>query len=277
MKVLILSFLLSIPAFAYIPQIRTILDKTVRSHGSGSYQIKQEILFQTDNKKLRITENWTIKDSDEYLLHVTGPNLEMNFLYIKNKRYLLGADNKLVTNSKNPNMIEDIFFTRELSRLTGFMVANEMAGSHILKDKAKSYKLEDIKTEEEPNIRLTRLDGLITYGISKIEEKGEDIQIPSIWIEQDVFRIKKIRLKNSFEITADQYKKHSRGFWWPSYRKVNWDNNSVEIRHLKTAGILVGNKTKTEFQTANLKKKKYQWELVPEFSDIVKSFYNNFR
>ncbi len=63
-----------------------------------------------------------------------------------------------------------------------------------------------------------------------------------LWIEQDAFNVLKVRFPSQASVTAEQYQKFDREFWFPRTRWVEWDQNRAKIEALRISSLATGPK-----------------------------------
>jgi hypothetical protein len=116
------------------------------------------------------------------------------------------------------------------------MVQLKMAPSDSLKERTPMNTEGDPKYIPQPFVRLSRTLGSISYAIaSKPNREGS---YPGLWIEQDQFVIRKIRMPSMTTIEAEDYQKYANGFHFPKLRTYTWDDQSmtVQARSVKSLG-----------------------------------------
>ena len=99
---------------------------------------------------------------------------------------------------------------------------------------------------------------------------------PGIWIQQDEFVVRKLRLPSQVEMSANNYNNFARNLSYPRSRTIRWGNNTVTIRLIsasarpQTAVALF----QPSSLDANLK-----WDGINSLAtkDVITEFYTRFR
>ncbi|MNJ91188.1 hypothetical protein D3C87_88350 [compost metagenome] len=235
MKSALIGLMLLMPLLseAYILPTRTILQKTSENAGSGIYAIEQEVQFQNGQETLNLKETWLI-DSDRTLrLTVSGTKDQQNtikfqFLYNGGQRY------RLVDGSRRTEAISNDFLEKFINFRNPEIFANTLAHHKIIPTGAygKKYgnKSSDFKHDAEKWVRLSRTGGAVNYAFGTPTPSDQESGDPGIWIEQDQFVVRKLRLPSQVEMTADNYNIFAKNLNYPKTRTIRWGNNSVTIR-----------------------------------------------
>ena len=266
----------SLPCQAYIPQFWMILSRTAENHGRGFYQIEQDVIFSHGTQPQVIREIWTIKNAQNMSLEVMGRKeltnkLRLHFIYQNYKKYQVNLSGKLTSTSWGKDWLEPYFHFRYSQKIKPLLLAQKIIPPEALKMPEPLTNIKDIKRKSESFVRLSRVNGFVSYGIHHIRQDSP----PGIWIQQDQFHIQQLRLLSQAQVSARKYKKFARRLWFPSRRTVSWGDHSVEIRLVKVIPLqpspIVRHRLNPE--KMNSKKKTQKW-LDDEF---IKDFYNRFR
>lgn len=220
-------------ASAYILPTRTILQKTTEHAGSGIYAIEQEVQFSNGDENLLLKETWLI-DGEKMRLTVTGGKDLQNSFRIQ-FIYASGHRHSLVNNQKKSERISDDFMEKYLNFRNPDALANSLVHLKILPPAALSKKAPgktaaEFKYEPESWVRLSRTGGVVNYAFGVATPVDQELNYPGLWIEQDEFVLRKIRLPNQAEMSAQSYSQFARGLQYPRQRTIRWGNNSVNIR-----------------------------------------------
>jgi hypothetical protein len=220
-------------AIAYIMPTRTILQKTSENAGASNYVIEQEVQFSNGDDTIQLKEVWLVGNDHTMRLTVTGSKelqntFKMQFVYNGGLRWRLIGDT-----TKNEKVSEDFlekyFNFRNPEGLVDALTHHQILppGAYNKKPAAKTSK--DIIYEPESWVRLSRSGGVPNYALGTATPEDQAEGNPGIWIEQDQFFIRKLRLKSHAEMTADNYKQFSKGLNYPRNQTVRWGNNTVNI------------------------------------------------
>ena len=81
-----------------------------------------------------------------------------------------------------------------------------------------------------PEVRLSRVDGRIGYAIGKPTETRYH---PQIWIDQEEFMVRKIRLPSETEVELSDFTEVKPGFFIARTQKITWGGVSATIKVMK--------------------------------------------
>lgn len=218
---------------AFIPPTRTILQKAAEHAGSGIYAIEQEVQFQNGQDVINLKETWLIDNERTMRLTVSGTkeqqgSIKFQFLYVGGQRYRL-VDGSRKTEPVSEEFLEKYFNFRNPETFANNLVAAKILPAGAFNKKPSPKNGTDYKYEEESWIRYSRTGGVVNYAFGTPTPADQD-SLPGLWIEQDHFVLRKIRLPSKVEMTADNYNIFSRGLHYPRARTIRWGNNSVNIR-----------------------------------------------
>ena len=284
--IFLIGFLISIETLSYIPSSDFILKEVIKNHGKGNYLIEQELIFSIEKTQKVVKETWYVNftKADQklqlYLLAKTE-NAHLERLYIDNIVYQKN-DGKSLQRQKWPlEFIEPWFFTRSLKWLRGAILRHQMAGPSALNwnptlltsSQNKSKSSQPLSSISMP-ISLSRDQGRIMYTYQK--EKGNS----GLWIEQDKFVIRKLKLQTGVQILAWDYNDYVRSLKFPKHRLLISDNTSISIRVLKVTNLYPQDK-KLQQKTSLQSFRKSQTNITQwgksKASSILKDFYSRFR
>lgn len=266
-------------AFAYILPTRVILQKTAENSGSGVYAMEQEVQFQSGAEIFSLKENWLIENDRTMRVTVTGTKdlqsqIRMQFLYTGGQRYELNGGSR-----SSKRMPED-FFERFLNFRSVENFASALVNLKLIPASAMARKVprnaNEFKNEAEPFVRYSRVGGVVAYAFGEPAAPDKESAAPGIWIEQDQFVVRKVRLPSQAEMTADNYSQFAKGLSYPRQRTIRWGNRTVNIRLLGVSAR-AGN-SNALFQPASL-------DISPRLEglnnqpakDAILEFYSRFR
>lgn len=221
-------------AFAFIMPTRLILQKTAENAGTGIYAVEQEVQFANGDDTLHLKETWLIENDRTMRLTVTGNKdlqntFKLQFVYSGNQRW-----SQIGHTQKSEKLSED-FLEKFLNFRSGELFATSLAHNKIIPAGAYNKKsapknAADFKYEPESWVRYSRTGGVPNYALGTPTPAGQDAGNPGVWIEQDLFVVRKVRLPSQVEMTADNYNQFAKGLYYPRARTVRWGNNTVNIR-----------------------------------------------
>lgn len=280
MKTFVFGLLILLPLIssAYILPTRTILQKTAENAGSGAYAIEQEVSFQNGAETLNLKETWVIENDRTMRLTVSGTKEQQNtikfqFLYSGGQRYRLVDGSR-----KNENISED-FLEKFFNFRSSEIFANSLVHYKIIPAGAFNKKpggrtSADFKYDPEKWVRLSRVGGVVSYAFGNPAEP--ESATPGLWIEQDQFVVRKVRLPSQVEVTAENYNMFSKGLHYPRNRTIRWGTNTANIRVISAAAR--PNLAPTLFQPTSLdiNQKVDGLNELPA-KDAILEFYSRFR
>ena len=228
---------------AYMLPTKIILQKTAENAGAGVYSIEQEVQFQNGTEVLSLRENWLIENDRTMRVTVVGTKdlqsqIRMQFLYSNGQRYEFNGSSR-----QSKRWPED-FFERFLNFRSAESFANVLVNLKLIPASAMSKKIPkngtEFKNEAEPFVRYSRVGGIVAYAFGEPTAPGKENADPGVWIEQDQFVVRKVRLPSQAEMTADNYTQFAKGLNYPRARTIHWGAHSANIR-LISASAKAGN------------------------------------
>lgn len=196
---------------AYILPLDTILTKTAANAGTSIILVEQNVIFRNGAEETIIKEEWLIEGDRNLKLNATGTGalkdlFRVQYLYNgKTRTQVLGGTRQSIAASPD-------FFEKYL--------AVKSRDSYI------TY-LRDLGIQQK--VRLSRAGGSISFAIG--EPSSSTLQ-PQIWIDQDFFRLMKIRMPSEAEIDFSDYRDMS-PLHYPFTKEVRWADKSVLIKVIR--------------------------------------------
>ena len=275
---LILFTLLPVSSMAYIPNLQMIFERTAENNGHGFVLIDQEVILPADPKPYVVREQWLIENENILRVRVQGEKdlkglLDMTIVYNYNRKYLLNEKEQKVTAPLSDLFLEPLFHFRKVNYLKNKVSTWGIAPAHAV----QSLSREAINHSESPYLRLSRSGGTITYFIGTPSTKNST-QHPGLWIEQDQFVLRKLRLQDGTEVVAKNYKKYGAKLRMPRHRTLSWKDKVVQInlRSVRSASSSSNTRERLTHQSLNAKKEPHLIRKMPEIP-IITEFYNRFR
>jgi hypothetical protein len=273
-----LSFTLAAPALAYIPPTRMILNRTAENSGSGVYTIEQEVQFTNGQDSLLLKETWQVENDRTMKLTVSGTRelkdqIQMQFLYAGGQRWTL--NNGRSSQRIPEDFIEKYFHFRNSEYLANALVQAKIISPAMMAKKPLPKNVDNIKYVPEDYIRLSRTGSVVNYAFG-IPSPVEGALNPGLWIEQDQFLIRKLRLPSQVEVTADNYNPYPRNLNFPKLRTIRWGQNSVTLRVISVSSQRSA--APAQFQASSLNANMRLEGLNGQPArDAVLEFYSRFR
>lgn len=265
-------------AFAYIPPSRMILERVSENSGSGVYALEQEVQFSNAQESLFLKENWLIESDQSMSLVVTGTKdlkdqIKMHFVYAGGLRWSLSS--KRESQRLSEDFLEKYFHLRTTDRLAAVLLQIKVLPPHALGKKPLPKTVDGFKNEPEDFVRLSKTGGVVNYAYG-LPSPVDGIANSGLWIEQDQFYIRKLRLPSQVEISADNYNAYSRGLSLPKIRTIRWGQNTVTIRLISVSGKAPNTSGQFQPSSLNTPVKLDGLNNLPA-KDVVTEFYSRFR
>lgn len=254
-----LLIFLNASAFAYILSPQTILQKLIENNGTGVFQIEQELVFPNGADSVVLKEVWQIKDQDTLRLTVYGTRelkdqIKWSFIYYNGQKVSVGPQGKKI--DKIPSeFFERFFHFRKSEAFYSALITEQIVSPEAFqrkvavrtiapnpkeKDKDKDKNKEPEKEwiyPQDPQLRFARVGGTITYALGTPSSSEQDKPNPGLWIDQDAFAIRKLRLASQTEVVVEKSNTYSRGLVYPKTRSVRWGDNQIQINTINAIGI----------------------------------------
>jgi hypothetical protein len=274
-----LVLLVSLSSHAWIPPTRVLLSKTAENAGSGIYAIEQEVQFPNGAETLNLKETWLIDSDRTMRLTVSGTKeqqstIKLQFLYTGGQRY------RLSEGSRRSEKISEDFLERYLNFRSSDVFAHVLTQMKILPAGAMNKKggktSADFKNNPEDWVRFSRTGGVVNYAFGSPTPVEQADGNPGLWIEQDHFVVRKIRLPSQVEMTADNYNIYSKGLRYPKARTIRWGKNSVNIRLISASPRPSSANSLLQPSSLDISQKMEGLADMPA-KDAVIEFYSRFR
>lgn len=271
-KYLFFSLLITtMAAWAYTPKLVTILTKIAINNGTTqALVIKRNVTLKDEG--ITWQEIWTIAHADLIKLDVKGLNADktswdVEILYKDGKRTTTTVEGVQKSFPLSSEFFEPLLHfrnTRALaSKLITMQVLPTWASGQLSERDTTSAKQQDY-------IVLDRFKGTIVYAIGANNSKNTQLP-PRLWVEQDSFEIKKLRMGSQIEVEFENYKKYdSDKIKQPSVQTIFWKNATVIIEN---TSLEIVNTTKI----ANVFKIQKNAPAQLPVHENIKEFYSRFR
>lgn len=276
------TLLLALPlaSSAFILPTRTILQKTSDNAGSGIYAVEQEVQFSNGEDTLTLRETWLIDSDRTMRLTVTGGkelqnSFKLQFLYTGNQKISLAGGSKK-TEKLSPDFLEKFLNFRSPEIMASTLAQLKIIPNSAYQKKPLAKEGNEYKHEAEPWVRFSRTGGVVNYALGQATPLDKDISYPGIWIEQDHFVIRKLRLPTQVEMSANNYNQFAKGLSYPRSRTIRWGNNTVTIRLISASARPQA--AVSLFQPNSLDTPT-KWDGIASVpaKDVITEFYTRFR
>lgn len=268
---------------AYLPDYHLIMSRTAENHGRGGYLIEQDLVFRGDPDPLVVKESWILTGENSLRVTFEGKGrlqgqIQGTFVYDHNTRRWIEDGGAVRSSQLGPDWVEPFFHFRYSKNIKPKLVALKIAPAESLRD--RTSKVEDNKWVYAPQtfMRLSRTGGTVNYAIGVPTAPDASESHPGLWIEQDQFVIRKLRLPSQALIKADEYTMHSSNLWLPKVRSYSWGGESVQVYISNVRSLGTKGKYLDWLKPSSLEKEKSSARAVkvPEIG-AIKEFYSRFR
>lgn len=224
----------SAPAQAYIPSSKTIAIRTAKNSGSGAYAIEQDVQFRAGADSLTVRERWVVQDGETMRVSVTGTgkdaNVRYDALYRAMKKTAPDSSGNLKTTAVSSEFLEKYAHARTSTELLQTFVRSGIVPASFLQERAPFNPNSKAPRQPEPLVRLGRSNGVITWVFGQVTPANSSKLLPSAWIEQDAFTLRRLRFPSTAEMNANQFALQSGNMMYPRERTVTWNGNTAVIR-----------------------------------------------
>mgnify|MGYP001573744648 CR=1 FL=1 len=271
-------------AFAYIPDLEMILDRTTKNQGNTGYIIDLEISFDNKSQTQVVKERWVIEDAENMRVSAHGERdlkgkLSLLRIYDKSKKFYMDDEGSVRSTRYSGEFFEPLFHIRTVKKLHRTLIDLGILPEASTRHKAPPLDVKEPTYDRLPYLRLSRAGGVIAYALGMPPQKDSTQLNPEVWIEQDQFLIRKVRLSTQTEIAADDYQKFVGSLSFPQARTVRWAGNSVKIRVIDIKNTPITPKIRELLSPkifAEEKKKNEKLNELPE-DPMIQEFYSRFR
>lgn len=273
-----------IPLAQAIPKFSMIMSRTAENHGHGYYRLEEEVTFQEKEETYLTREIWYVKDSQNMRLEVRGLKglsglLQLTYIYNGSKKFFIDSNGTFKVSQPGENWFEPYLHFRFQKNILPRMVRENIIPADLAVDD-HSLITDNHKNHLnfKKNIRLSRIAGGIAYAIGTPTPEGQMSLLPGLWIEQDLFNVRKIRFPSQAVVLADEYSSFAQRFSFPTRQTINWQEKTVQIKVLNVKSL-----NSSADVTALLEPKKLDFGKHPHLSSkipdvpLIKSFYQEFR
>lgn len=280
---ILLMLLFAGSASAYIPPYWMIMSRMAESHGRGPYLIDQDVVFKHGPEPLFVNEKWFVQGEGQFRLEVTGlrqlkDSLRLTFIYQKDRKFFLDESGVKKSASLPKDFFEPYLHFRYSKHIKPQLISLGIAPSASLKSAPQKYNPKTPLAPSEPFLRLARSNGVITYALGEPVPVGSSTLTPGLWIEQDEFVLRKMRLPSQAELIANSYSTFNNDLKYPRELIFRWSDQKAEVRLNSAKSFNLGgqNKKLLDPSSLNYKEKPELTSLWPE-DPVIRDFYNRLR
>ncbi|AZZ38098.1 hypothetical protein CIK05_15250 [Bdellovibrio sp. qaytius] len=252
----VFSLITTSTAWTFVLPLDFVVKKSVAKTGRTSISIDQEVTFKVGKDTLKTQENWLIEGDRNLKVSATGlepfkENVKVNSLFnSKQKTQIIGK-----TKSQSP--VGHDFYQRLM------FVRSSDSFMQYIRELGISEKT-----------RLSKAEGRICIAIG--DSSQGDSKSPQIWIDQDDFLIRKIRMPSGTEINLSDYVKAGDDFWIAKTQTIKWAGATatIKVKSFSTKNAA----TITQFYPQNFEQPtELAFNEASSIAQVVEDFYKRFR
>ena len=196
-------------ANAYVPNLDFILNKTTSTTGRQILSIDQDVIFKIGSEETIIQENWLIEGDKNLKLSANGTGffksgIDLNYLYNGKTKTSITGKNKIAT-TLNTDFYQKYLFIRS-------------------SDAFKTH-LKELGISQQ--IRLSRADGRVCFALGEPSDKKLN---PQLWIDQEEFIIRKIRLPSEVEVELSDITQINKDLAIAKTQTIHWAGLQITIK-----------------------------------------------
>lgn len=272
------AFFSSISAFAYIPPYWMIMSRVADNHGKGAYVIDQDVIFPGETEPLLVNERWTVLNENKMRVEVTGrrqlkDKIKLVFIYDDSRKHFLDEAAARKTGRVPTDFFEPLFHFRFSKNIKPYLVSQKVAPPESLRSEAHRYSVNNPQPPAESYVRLSRLDGVISWAIGSASLPGA--KSPGLWVEQDQFNVRQIRLADEVRVTARRYETFAQGLSFPREREVEFNKTTIRITTNSVSSVASSKEVLFRLEPQSLSKDAGA-AVFPD-SQLIRSFYTQLR
>lgn len=284
MKKIIASLILlsSLKIFGYIPPSRFIIEQTVKKNPVESLHFETEVTLSKGVDLFKIKERWYLSSDNNF--HVSSQGLgnlkdllSLDIIYSGGKKHLSIRAQKL-TQPASFEMAEKLMKINSVDRFSSFFEKLNILPKGSLRKKIFSSKNNEYSYEVESFVRLSRALGLPSY-LLKVNPYSQEEE-PALWIEQDRFAVKKIRLPSGATVELDSYVDFEKSFHLPQKITYSWGGSKAVVKIIPISSKLANKfpiKNPDLLISSLEESKSLELLNVIPGSDLITEFYSRFR
>lgn len=270
---LLLSLFIGHFAVAALLPTKFVFERVVEQNPKQNFVLEQEISFG-DLEPLILKETWQVHSPDLMRLTVVDTRNQKVILSVlyRNKKRLTNLDGQLQTQELPKEFLQKLFFIPTASEFAQQATKWGVIPNNALANPPPAVRSSQITYKEEPFVRLARSQGTITYAYGPISLSAEE-KYPGLWVEQDLFQIKKIRFPSKATLTVGEYSNIAPKVFFPKTWSFQWDSKSVKMKLKNTS---FKNIDSSKLQSTPLELSRFTDISQPELKEQVEEFYSRF-
>lgn len=239
MRVLALLFWLPPIASAYIPEYGLVATHAALQHGNGTYKIVQEVTYRTEAGAFAVLETWYVSGENKMQVELLGRGplkglVQGNIEYTNNVKKFSDLQVGTVQRKLGPEWIEPLLHFRYSKFFRQRMVDLKIAPAKSLNDRPPIGIQGEVQYSAPSFVQFSRVGSAVAWVISN---SWPDPKAPALWLEQDRFVIRKLKLSPEVSFLADRYSKFSNDLWYPQSQTYIFGPSRIEINTLQVQKV----------------------------------------
>lgn len=263
-------------ALAYIPDYRMILSRVAENNGRGAYLIEQDLALESEGESFLFKEVWVIQSEHRMSVELKGTSATDarfggHIIYDANYRYFQNTQGNLTKAPLTQDWWMPFFHFRFSKN-----IKQKLSQIGIFPQQLRDDIAADQEISSAVDVRLARIAGGVAYAFGPPTPAGVTPALPGLWVEQDQFVIRKLRLPSEAEVRADQYQSYPRFQHQPKQIQVRWDSHMVRINSTKVVPLAANHELLKKLSVNSFKGSKKATLNMPN-NEALRDFYTRFR
>ena len=204
----------------------------VLNNGKKQYKILRKVLLQSGNKQVEVREKWLIANGNKMKLEVSSLDINAPWKFVivygtRNRKTLTNRQ-KIKSFKKSREFLEPLFHERNHEKMMRRLISHNFMPSWVTGLPPPRFSNNQTLITPEPFIFLEPLEGSVNYSIGASQTTSGGLG-PRLWVEQDSFVIRKIRLGSKAELINGPFQNFNDGLKLPEKQNVSWNKGVANI------------------------------------------------
>jgi hypothetical protein len=172
-----------------------------------------------------------------------------------------------------------VLFSRTASDFKQRLLRQKILVSEQLQEKRMTKEMKDYTLTPEPNVRWGRVSGAVTYSFGTPTPAGSNDLTPGLWVEQDLFSVRKFRASPAVEFVADDPTEFGKGLIYPKQQTYFFNGHVATVRVLRVLAQELPPDIKKQMEPTSLRGRSEAITVWPKtgLAPVIQDFYNHFR
>ncbi|MFN3455236.1 MAG: hypothetical protein ACK41T_09780 [Pseudobdellovibrio sp.] len=253
----LMTFFTSVAGWTYVLPLDFVIRKSISTTGRSIVSLEQDVVFKSGNESLKVHESWLVEGDKNLKVSAVGADLYRDSIRVnslfnsKHKTQILGK-NKTST-ALPADFYQRLLFIRSSESFMGYLKELNIPAK----------------------IRLSRADGKVCFALG--EASIEDQKYAQIWIDQDDFLIRKVRLPSGTEITLSDYVKANDDLWIAKTQKITWGGGLTATINVKSFSAKVSSAIQDFYPQNFDAPTTFSFSQSSALAQVAEDFYKRFR